>query len=75
MYSLKMVYFYRNMLEYCLYYLYVFDIVHSVDLINEYTACYSLGFTFHFLNRQMAQLSDTLCVHCPVIPNQGIVYW
>jgi len=36
MYSLKIVYFYRNMSELCLYYLYVFDIVRSVGLINEY---------------------------------------
>ena len=32
---LKIVYFYRNILELRLYYLYVFDIVHFVVLINE----------------------------------------
>jgi len=33
---LKLVHYYRNMLEYCLFYLYVFDSVHLVDLISEY---------------------------------------
>jgi len=36
MHSLRMVYFYRNMSEYCLYYLRVSNIVHLVGKIKEY---------------------------------------
>jgi len=32
---LRIIYFSRNILELCLYYLYVFDIMHLVVLINE----------------------------------------
>jgi hypothetical protein len=35
-YSLRMVYFYRNVSEQCLYYLYVFDVVQLGGIINEY---------------------------------------
>ena len=36
-YSLRVVYFYRNISKKCLYNLYVFDIVYLVGTINEYT--------------------------------------
>jgi hypothetical protein len=50
-----MVHFHQNMLEWCLYYLYVLNIVYFVDLITEYI----LPFTFlhvHFL--QLVLLAD-----------------
>ena len=35
-YSVMTVCFYRNVTEYCLYYLYVIGVVHLVGVVNEY---------------------------------------